>query len=219
MRFDSKGQVGNIEVLVGVSITLVILIALYSIIPLIGAQLDTASDVQACVNASGDFTFTGNTSDGEQLWLNYSGTTECYESDPLDDGVSSGCTDVDTSSGGNTSALSAYNFASSIDANTAHSIDASNSSDTLTIDSTLCSDPSADGSDHNAFAVNDYMANLSANTTLSGGEDPSDWNSDANSDIESGHGLWGSIGPLITLAAIVAVLSVVIMVIMQLRAR
>jgi len=47
----------------------------------------------------------------------------------------------------------------------------------------------------------------------------SDWNSDVNSDIETGVGLWESIGPLITLAAIVSVLAVVILVIMQLRAR
>lgn len=54
-------------------------------------------------------------------------------------------------------------------------------------------------------------------TALTGGSEGSPWNPDVNPDIPSSTGLWEALAPLLTLAVIVTVLSVIILMVIQLR--
>jgi len=202
LKDDKQGFIAVLMALfTGIIIILGISIAV-SLGPAIGGPIDETAqeNTPGYAYASASFTFSGNTTDGETFNISYSGTSDCYEFDPADDGVThSGCNDVDVSSGGNTSALSAYNLATSINANDNVGVEASNSSDTISL--------TADnyGDDYNSISVSDTCANITTNTTLSGGEDGSQWNSTVNSDLPQGSDIWESNIDIISIAVFVVI--------------
>jgi len=177
----------------------VLIIVLYGIVPMIGYQIDTAVDIPTDTKATGALTFSGNVTTGELVNITVGGVTYAFEFNTTGTGVSAGCINVDVSSGFNTSVLASGNLTDAINNNAtlAALITAVNTTNTTTVTAV------AAGTTANGYGTTETGAQTAwASTTMLGGVSGSDWDSDTNTDLPTGHSFWTTLSGFITLSAL-----------------
>ena len=194
-------MVKMLDALIGISIGLIVIVAVFSIAPLIGDKVSTAAEVENTVGATGTISFTDNTSDAEAVVIG----TETYTFNTTTTIIPF---EVDIS-GGVTATLSTTALVSTIERDSTL-VDAVDNSDNSTTVTSIIK-----GTAGNSYASTETCANASwGGTTLSGGLN-NVWGEEAmtsaNADAVS---IWTDNASLISLAVLVMILGIVIAAIM-----
>ena len=193
MLKNRKAQVGTMELVISVAIGLIVLAAIYSLAPVIGDKIDGSVTLSQDAYATGELTFTGNTTDGELINI----STDVFEFDNDDSYTHNR---VNVYGGNNNSSQSAALFAAAVESvGNFTGASASGSVVTLTADTI--------GSAGNSIAIASNCTNLIEPTTLTGGTDASEW---AEDDIPTGVDIWKDNATLISLVVLVMIISLAI---------
>lgn len=193
----NKAQVNTMELVLAVAIGLIVLAAIFSLAPIIGDKIDSSIELQQDTAATGTLTFSGNTTDGDNVNI----STDRYEFD-IEGNITAGNIRVDVSSGNNNSSQSAALITAEITANDTVGVGAgvSGSVVTLTADTV--------GSAGNSIATIENCSNAAYGAaTLTGGTDAGPW---ADEDIPTGVDIWSDNATLISLVVLVMIISLAI---------
>lgn len=193
-----------------IAIACITLIVAYSIIPMIGEEVDNAITLPTNTAATGTFTSTTNLSKAEMdtntTTINIS--TETYT---FTNGTNAAF-DIDVSGGNNNSSQIIALFVAEINANSTLVTAVDNGDNTTTVTAVV---QTAAG---NAYATTDNATGQAwSAATLSGGVTGSNWDSASNTNMPTSFGFWESISPFITLAAIMLLVGGVISTLKGLR--
>jgi len=167
----------------------VLIIVLYGIIPMIGYQIDTAVDIPTDTQATGTLTFSSQTARNNTVNI----STETYQ---FTNGTG-GAFKVDVGSDTGNASYSNSQLVAEITANSTLVSAVDNSDNSTTVTSVIT------GTAGNAYATTENVSYAEwGSTTLTGGVDGSDWDSDTNTDLPTGHGFWTTLAGFITLSAL-----------------
>ena len=166
----------------------VLLIVLYGIVPMIGYQIDTAVIVPNDPAATGIITFgTGPGIAGESINV----STETYTLTATSGGA------FNVGNGSGTAAQISANITAEINANSTL-VSAVDGTGTVTVTSSVL------GTAGNAYTTTTNVtdASFGAATLTGGSASGSNWNSDKNTDLPTGHAFWITLSGFITLTAL-----------------
>ncbi len=193
-----------------IAIGVLVLVVAFTIIPVVGDQIDQAITIQGDETATGTLTFSGNASCGEFINITTAAGTKITFEMNITSGSQAGCVakrewadDVVMAYNYNTSTVAATNLTAAINANATISavMTATNpSAGVVVLTHTVT------GTTGNSVATTETATAASwAVATLTGGVDGSDWNSEHNTNIPTGVDLWESIGGILKVAAIILI--------------
>lgn len=203
MSFKSDRRAVSMVGLVAMAIGVLTLIVTFTIIPIVGSQLNASYTLQSDVAATGTLTFSGNVTFGELVNITNGATTYTLE---FANGTAtkSSYIAMDVSGGNNTSALAPSIFVTAFNGNAtvAALATAYNGSGTVTITWDTV------GTVGNSVGTTETGAQTAfASTKLTGGVDGSDWNPTHNTNIPTGVSLWESLGSILKVASIILVVA------------
>lgn len=182
---------------VGITVAALVIIVLLSVTPMIGSTVDDVSNIQDNVQATGTLTFTGASAVTNIVNI----STETYT---FTNGTG-GAFNVDVGSDAGNATYSTSQLVAEITANSTLVTAVDNADDSLTVTSVLT------GSAGNAYISTDNLTNAAwGATTLTGGVDGSNWNSNVNSDLNSPAQSWIIFVGLIYLAFLAVMISLII---------
>ena len=187
----------NAKMIVGITIAALVILVLLAVAPMIGSTVDDVSNIQDNVQATGTLTFTGASAVNNIVNI----STETYT---FTNGTS-GAFNVDVGSDAGNATYSTSQLVAEITANSTLVTAVDNADDSLTVTSVLT------GTTGNAYGTTDNLTNAAwGSTTLTGGIDGSDWNSNVNSDLNSPAQSWITFVGLIVLAFLAVIIGLVI---------
>ncbi len=193
-----------------IAIGVLVLVVAFTIIPVVGDQIDQAVTIQGDETATATLTFSGNASCGEFINITTSaGTKITFELNVTTPGAgiclakNEWADDVVMAFNTNTSTNAATNLTTSINANATISsiLTATNPSAGVVV---ITYDTAS--SEGNTVALAETAAaGAWDGTYMTGGIDGSDWNSEHNTDIPTAVDFWSSIGGILKVAAIILI--------------
>ncbi|NOR84560.1 hypothetical protein GQ473_00435 [archaeon] len=187
----------NAKMVVVITVAALVILVLLAVAPMIGSTIDDVSNIQDNVQATGTLTFTGASAVNNIVNI----STETYT---FTNGTG-GAFNVDVGSDAGNATYSNSQLVAEITANSTLVTAVDNTDDSLTVTSVLS------GTAGNAYGTTDNLTNAAwGATTLTGGIDGSDWNSNANSDLNSPAQSWITFVGLIVLAFLAVIIGLVI---------
>lgn len=192
------------------------LVVVYTIIPVVGSQLDIAITIPTNAYATGTFTFSGNVSDNELVNITNGNAVYRFEFNTTNNGSAiicktTACIPVNLSGiivAGvtnqpklyNQSYLASGNLTATINANvsTAALVSAANTTNKTTLTAVTV------GDGQNSITLSDNTANV-ASSGMAGGTDGSQWDSTTNPNIPTAVSLWTSLGAIVKIGGVIVV--------------
>lgn len=204
------------------------LVVIYTIIPVVGSQLDTAVTIPTSVYSTGTFTFSGNVSNGELVNITSGANVYRFEFNTTNNGsaitcVTTNCIPVNLTYQGvcascdnwNSSNRTFMNLTGAINGNasTAAMVTATNTSGVSTNTTTITSDAYGTGGN---YALADTGANI-ASSGMTGGATGSQWDSVTNPSIPTAVDFWEALGAILKVAGVIVVVGGVLQTLRGLR--
>jgi len=188
------------------AIGVLFLIVAFTIIPIVGSQLDDSVSIPADAYASGSLNITGNVTCGQLVNITApSGVVTYFEFNVTDEpscaAKNGAYDDVVLARYQNTSTIAATNLTTAINANATVSaiLTATSSSGLITVTYDTV------GTNGN-IAVSESLTNGAwSGTTLTGGTDGSDWSSTHNASIPTAVDFWEAVGGIMKIGAIIII--------------
>jgi NDP-sugar pyrophosphorylase family protein len=194
---------GMIFAIVGVTIAVLILAVVFQIAPMVGSEIESASNIPGQTYAIATLTFTDIVQDGELVNI----SDEVYEFDTNLTASEIGAGHIEVDIADTTIPTAVVNLTSVINANSAY-VTASNTSDAVIAQAKTI------GSAGNSITVSDTVANASWDASnLHGGSDGSEWNATINTNIKTGVDVWEKTG-IIAVAIVIVVIAMILSVLM-----
>lgn len=199
MTMDGLGQI---------AIGVLVLIVAFTIIPIVGSEMDKSVTVPGDAYASGTLTISGNVTCGQLVNLtDRNGVVTYFEfnitNEPSCAAKNAAYDDVVLARFENTSTIAATNLTAEINTNatTSAAFTATSSLGVVTLTSDVI------GRVGN-LAVSENLANGAwSAATLTGGQDGSNWNSSHNTNITTAVDFWESVGGIMKVAGLIVVVS------------
>lgn len=185
----------NAKMVVGITVAALVILVLLAVAPMIGSTVNDVSNIQDNVQATGTITFgTGPGVAGETINV----STETYTLTEASGGA------FNVGNGSGTAAQISANLTAEINTNSTL-LSAVDGTGSVVVTSLVT------GTAGNAYASTTNVTDASFGaTTLTGGVDGSDWNSNVNSDLDSPAQSWITFVGLIVLAFLAVIIGLVI---------
>lgn len=176
----------------------VLIIVMYSMIPVIGDQIDTASTIRTNAAATGTLTFTGGANASNTVNI----STETYT---FTNGTAGQYNvDIGADTGANAS-YSTSQLVAEITANSSLVTAVDNGDNTTTLTSVIT------GTTGNSYATTENLTDASFGAAvMSGGIDGSQWDSDTNTNLPTGVVFWATIAPFVLLVSMILFVAMVL---------
>lgn len=201
--------VSMIDGAIGVAIGLIVLVAIFSLAPVIGSAIDSSITLPGNTQSTGIFTYTGIGVVGETINI----STETYTVVNISDTGVAGAFEFGFETATNNASTMTADLVRSIGSSSAL-VTAVNSGNNITTITSVMS-----GANVNYGTTEDQTNGAFGAATMSGGTAGSEWDSTVNSDLTTGVDLWTQNASLLALGVMVSILSLVIYSIMAIRGK
>lgn len=200
--------VSMVDGAIGLAIGLVVLVAIFSIAPILGAAIDATITLPGNTQSTGVFTYTGIGVVGETINI----STETYTVVNKTAGVP-GSYEFGFETGTNNASTMLTDLVRAIGLHSALVTAVNNGDNSTTITSV------SSGANVNYATTENQTNGAFSAGVMSGGTAGSQWDSDVNPSLTTGADLWTQNASLLALGVMVSILSLVIFAIMAIRGR
>jgi hypothetical protein len=191
-----------------ITVGILALVVIYTIIPVVGSQLDIAVTIPTNAFATGTYTFSGNVSNGELVNITNGAAVYRFEFNTTGNGadttvvLTANAIRVNASSIGswNSSVKASGNLTAAINANASAAaiVTAANTTSKTTLTAVTIGDGS------NSITLADNAVNI-ASTGMAGGTDGSQWDSVTNPSIPTAVDFWETLGTIVKVGGVIVV--------------